>query len=197
MQTKTTQQIQKNLSLAINSHGKLPSQVFLENWVNFLFFDSDRAFVDDFAEKVQLLLKIEGGHCACIVDLDNDPNTRYHSFYFKKDTLPIEYQLVMAGSPMKADGWIYNFSSRYACISDVGDWCIYCKRCDELAVIAFREHVAEEKYKVVIEQLKAVEISYGIATQHLFSLSEYASAEWRESLLSSYQSTRSPYVIRD
>lgn len=184
-----TKQLHKNLSMAINTHIEFPKQVFWESWINFLFFDPDWVINPNFVEIAKLLLEIEGSHCAYIVDLDDDPNIKQHSFYFNKDTTIIDYQLVLGDKTMKAGGWIDNFS-RYACISDIGQWCIYCERGSELAVIAFREHVSVEKYKVVIDKLKAVEISYGITTQHIYSLSESTFPKWREDLLEQYSKTK-------
>ncbi|MGH8020743.1 MAG: hypothetical protein ACREIA_21145 [Opitutaceae bacterium] len=174
-----------NLSRALDARRWFPEAVFLGQWSSFLFFDSDWIFEGPFVEKAKALLQIEGGQCAGISNLDEAVGGGGSSFFIDQKIAGQDYQSFLKG-PRVGDGWIYGVD-RFGCTSDVGQWCIYCERRNEIAVIAVRESRAVEKYRAAIAQFKAMPIDQAVALPLSYGFSERAlSAEWRAELLKHY-----------
>jgi hypothetical protein len=179
------QKARANLSLAIDAGREFPKNVFSGNWGGFFFFDSDWIFDAPFVERARALLEIEGGNSACISNLDAVPSTERSSFFIDKEITGQAYASFLSG-PNIEEGWIYGVD-RFGCTSDVGQWCIYCERRNEIAVIAVRDSRAMEKYEAAIAQFKALPIDQAVAEPLSYGFSERAlSAEWRGELLKQY-----------
>ena len=179
------QKARANLILAINASREFPKNVFPGNWGEFFFFDSDWLFDAQFVERARELLEIEGGNSACMSNLDAAPGTERSSFFIDKEITGQAYATFLSG-PNVEEGWIYGVD-RFGCTSDVGQWCIYCERRNEIAVIAVRDSRGTEKYEAVIAQFKALPIGQAVAKPISYSFSDRAlSAEWRGELLKQY-----------
>src|SRR5207253_2039091 len=89
-----------------------------------------------------------------------------------------------AGGP--ADGWLYAVD-RYACASDVGEWCIYCEKTNDVAVIGLRDGGGIETFETPLKQLWAkpiVElIDGGDSPQFPF---DHLVPAWRKGLVDNY-----------
>jgi hypothetical protein len=174
-----------NLSRSLDASRRFPENVFSGKWGGFLFFDSDWIFEGPFVEVAKTLVEIEGGQCACISNLDEAAGADRSSFFIDQKIAGQDFQSFLQG-PRIGDGWIYGVD-RFGCISDVGQWCIYCERRNEIAVIAVRESRAVEKCGAAIAQFKAMPIDQAIALPLSYGFSERAlSAEWRTELLKQY-----------
>lgn len=163
---------------------RFPQKIFLGTWKSYSFFDSDWIFSPEFVPWVKSLLQAEGGTRACIYDLDamamgHSPQPL--SFVIDKETCGGDYQLFLGGSSTDT-GWLYTVD-RFACTSDKGDWCIYCERRNEIAVIALRSdrirRLLPEVKAMPIEQALALPLSYGFSARAL-------SPAWRKELLKEY-----------
>lgn len=176
-----------NLSHAIEAGLRFPRNVFAGKWIGFFFFDADWVFDAQFVERIKELLKLEGGQAARIADLDATPNTAQSSFLIETNTSGSSYQSFLNG-PSVGEGWLHGVG-RFGCTSNLGEWCIYCEKGNEIAVVAVRGGQAETRYKAVIDQLKALPIDQAIAKPLSYGFSERAmSAEWRAEIAKQYLS---------
>ncbi|MDR5734769.1 hypothetical protein QCE47_20875 [Caballeronia sp. LZ025] len=124
---------------ALNSNFLFPNNVFSREWHTFRFFESDRMFESGFVEVVRSLLAAESAHLACMVNLDRSDDFKtelIEAAFLQSQTSGHEFDDVLReGGPQS--GWLFNVD-RYACSSDVGAWCIYCEKSNDVAVIALR-----------------------------------------------------------
>jgi hypothetical protein len=140
---------------AINFDRAFPVNVFAGDWHNFLFFDSDRMFSSDFVEHAQALLAVEGGTCACLLNIDSALSaSTMKRFFVDAQTTADQYRSRLNGESV-ADGWIFDFD-RFGCAPDEGSWCIYCERTSEIAAVGFTRTAPVERYEAVMSQLQAV-----------------------------------------
>ncbi len=174
-----------HLSRAIQANCRFPSNVFSGTWSDFFFFDVDWIFDAQFVEKIIALSEVEGGQCACIVDLDVPLGSERSSFFIDKEITGLIYQSFLNG-PSVGDGWLHGVD-RFGCISDIGEWCIYCEKGNEIAVIGIRGNSSVEKYKLVLTKFKSLPIEEAIAQPLSYGFSDRAlSPEWRNELLKQY-----------
>jgi hypothetical protein len=176
-----------NLKNAIDSDRRFPQNVFLGNWQAFFFFDSDWLFGEEFVETAKALLRIEGGKQVTIFHLDAPLGGERSSFVIDAQTTNEAYlSFVGGGRPDAFDAWVYSFD-QFACISDVGDWCIYFERRQEIAVLAVRQNCPVEEYGRAISVFHAVPIEQALSDPPSYGFTERAlSAEWRKEFLSNY-----------
>jgi hypothetical protein len=153
------------------------------------FFDCDWIFSAEFIDKINLLLQIEGSRCACISNLDETWNgIDQRSFVIDQHTAEDDYLSVLQGGIGIENGWIYEIG-RFGCMTEVGQWCIYCERKSEIAVIGIRKGVSLNKYNPVISQFRALPIEEAIERPLTYGFSPRAlSTEWRNELLKQYKS---------
>ncbi|HEX7079783.1 MAG TPA: hypothetical protein VF329_02070 [Gammaproteobacteria bacterium] len=77
------------------------------------------------------------------------------------------------------------------CSSEVCEWCIYCERSNDMAVLAIRRGVSTERYIPVIAQFKAVRLAEALKQPLAYGFSPQALSEaWRRKLLVEYASRR-------
>ena len=175
-----------SLRRAINADRKFPSNVFGGNWSRSLFFDSDWMFGERFVVDVQALLAIEGGHVACVASLDATPGGGQSTFVIGKETTGPDFLSFLKG-PVAGEGWQHNVG-RFGCASDLGQWCIYCEKRSEIAVIAVRGDRAEKMQALAATRFKALPIRQAVSPPLSYGFSERAlTPEWRAELVEQYQ----------
>ncbi len=167
---------------------RFPENIFVDEWDDYFFFDSDRVFDPTFVVLMQAVLTAERASCACISNLDTvltRLSPEESSFVFERSTTVAEYLTALKGSPSKL-GWIYGVD-RFACTSDLGEWCIYCERRNELAVVATKVGITDVVQRKLVDGCKALRVDKAIAQTHIYALSARAlSPEWRTALLKNY-----------
>jgi hypothetical protein len=181
----------ENLDTAVHSDWRFPAYVFRADWSDFFFFDSDWIFNVDFVQHVKTLLDVENGTCACLSNLDAPKGVERQDsrFFIDRQTPPDAYRSLLIGAG-PGSGWIYDMD-RYACISDVSDWCIYCERASEIAIIALRSAISVQAYLPTIEKFKAARIDEAIKRPGPYGFSDRAlSAQWRNELSVRYAGSR-------
>ena len=179
-----------NLNFAINTNSGFPARVFRHDWEHFLFFDSDRIFEPSFVDWGNRLLKIEMGNCAYICDLDSDVSNEKaegpSSFCFGEDDTGEAFVPILCDPSKSATGWIYNFG-RFTCISDVGQWCIYCERDNEIAVMAFRDKEISRLCHSVGADFKAEPVAQALAGPLSYGFMQRPeNSKWLHRLMESY-----------
>ena len=174
-----------NLGVAIDTGRRFPENVFLGDWEAYWFFDSDWIFDEEFVERTKWLLTIEGGECACMADLEAPPARDDSQFLIEERITGQDFQLFLKGAG-EGKGWVHSVG-RFGCISDVGDWCIYCEKRNEIAVIALRSADGPRRYETALAGLNALPIEQALATRLSYGFSERAlSPDWRDAYIGNY-----------
>lgn len=60
--------------------------------------------------------------------------------------------MMRLGGP--TEGWLFGMD-RFGSASDRGEWCIYCEKMNDVAIIALRQRIDVEKYAEHLKQLHA------------------------------------------
>lgn len=178
----------QNLDAALQSDRRFPQNVFRGTWDVFAFFDPDVLFEPRFVERAQALLRCENGICVCLRNLgiQVSESAREHALIFFDSGTTGEAFMAQLRGPTVGSGWLYRMD-RYACTSDIGRWCIYCERNNEIAVIATRGGGTSDGLRLAIEQFEALRINEAIEKPPTYGLSSKGlPAEWRERLLKEY-----------
>ncbi len=175
----------KNLDQALAMARTFPENPFCEKWDAFYFFDPDLLFESQFAETLGLLLSCEDGRSVCLrnIDLASAGSTAEEaSIFLEVNTTGKAYMdQLRGGGPGR--GWLYR-PERYAYASDVGDWCIYCERANEIAVIAVRWRGVSDRFAVPLRHLNALPIQEAIEKPSSYGLSPRGLLEeWRKKML--------------
>lgn len=188
--TKSQEMAYHNALESIQLGISLPFNVFREVWKQFLFFDSDRVFDRTFVGVLGKLMEAEDSEVCCLincggggtpVDLASPP-----AIHLKRSISPLEYLERLVGDRSPASWWC--LVDRYVCATNVGDWCSYCEKQEEVAIIAFRETGIPDKFAAVVGALDALPIS-NLATQpsqgRAFKFDKVTPL-WRDCLLEHY-----------
>lgn len=133
-----------------------PDQVFSGQWKCFLFFQSDYIFSSDFVLIVQRFLEKEAGSVACLLNLDKVSSLTdllEKTFFIDGGTLVSEYEAALR-NVTRGLPWIFDVNI-YICTSDIGEWCIYCEKGDDVAVSALRESSGKAKFSDSLQLLHA------------------------------------------
>ncbi len=117
-------------------------------------------------------------------ELIEDNMNHQKSFVMGPRTGVDEYMSVLLG-PQIGSGWLYGMYT-FACISDAGQWCIYCEKMAELGVIAMRSHVNSEQFSFALHELKALPLAQALRIAPFYALSARLRPDWREKLRSAY-----------
>ncbi|WP_231409762.1 hypothetical protein [Ralstonia solanacearum] len=166
----------------------LPESILSDAWTVFLFFQSDYVFSSDFVEIIYEFLHLEDAHVACLLNLDKTEILEFDSaaaIYIDEKVDRSAYQEKLhAGGP--ALGWLFGID-RYVCASDVGEWCIYCEKSNDVAVIAFRGVECIKKFEMPLRNLSARPIEDLIdgGCAALFPFDQLVPA-WRKGLVDNY-----------
>ncbi len=185
----------KNLDRALDVSRRFPSNVFRGEWSAYLFFDLDLIFVPAFPETIQRLLAWEEATCICMRNLD-PAGAESSADVFWDGTVNGEMYVNYLAGPASGTGWLYQMG-RFALTSDVGGWCIYCERNNEIAVLAVRHIKSSVQFTSATQALNPVPIDQAIAKPPSYGLSPPGlPAKWRQTLLKEYRLTGSGVDIR-
>jgi hypothetical protein len=79
----------------------------------------------------------------------------------------------------------------YACTSDVGEWCFYCEKGNDIAVIGLREATGIEKFGMPLKRLWAKPIDELVdgGCSPTFPFNKLTPA-WRQGLVNNYGPSR-------
>jgi hypothetical protein len=173
---------------ALRLYTTFPQNVFRESWAAFFFLESYMVFYSGFIAALYSLMDAEGSQSCCLINLggggtqqcyDNPP-----AIYLCKSIEPSQYMSLLRRGG--ANSWSV-LMDRYVCASDVGEWCIYCEKQNDVAVIAFRSEIGANKFAVPLEGLQATSIQFASQTprEGAFRFDKLTPA-WRSSLVAQY-----------
>ena len=128
-----------NALSSIRKEAHLPNQIFTQAWDEYLFFESYMMFDAIFIETKNIILNEEEYSKIAVINLGNLPNDsdrEPRSICLDKETTFPEYISILKGdgSPLN---WMF-LMDRYVCASNKGNWCIYCEKENDIAVLATR-----------------------------------------------------------
>ncbi|MEN6586585.1 MAG: hypothetical protein ABFE02_11155 [Sulfuricella sp.] len=177
-----------NIVTALDFDRLLPARVFLEVWSDFLFFQSDYIFAPEFVEVMGESLRLENAHVSCLLNLDKTGTFEFGdiaAIFLDERVTGREYRDELHGRG-SADGWLY-LVDRYARASDVGEWCIYCEKANDVAVIGFRGIGGVEKFEKPLKRLWARPIEELVDGGHtpVFPFNNLTPT-WRKGLVQHY-----------
>jgi hypothetical protein len=175
---------------AIDIEQTMPFNIFRDQWYDYAFFESDMIFAPEFVNIKNAIMSKEGSQLLCLINLYNknqkiDDNVS--TLYLDR---PIDAEEYMSLLRHKTDvdslSWLV-LMDRYVCASDIGEWCIYCEKENDIAVIAFRRPNISKRFSFAIEQLKATPVKSADKTQKAgnFQFSKLTPF-WHHSLISRY-----------
>jgi hypothetical protein len=180
----------KNLDATIAIDRRLPDNVFQGEWSSYLFFDPDLIFDRGFVEIAKAIMLCEHGTCICLKNLEValTGNSERASFFLDNRTSGKAYmgRLSAPIEGSKLVGWVH-LMDHYGCASDIGSWCIYCERSNEIAVIAIRNEEGLVQLRPALELLQALPIRLAIERPSSYGLSVRGmSANTRAKLIQEY-----------
>jgi hypothetical protein len=180
------QEARENVCAGVKPDCRFPRNIFVGDWSDFFFFDSDWMTQPDFVDHTKALLDVDGAKCACLWKLDSKDPNEPRFFFVREDTTADEYRTLLAGKT-PGYGWL-DAMERLACASDVGEWCMYCEPNNEIAVIAFRHLDVSDRYSSAMARVHATRFEDAIREPPLsYGFSERAlSREWRDEFLREY-----------
>jgi hypothetical protein len=164
----------KNLDATIAIDRRLPDNVFLGEWSSYLFFDPDLIFDRVFVEITKAIMLCEHGTCICLKNLEValTGNSEQAFFFIDSQTSGKAY-MGRLSAPIDGSnlvGWVH-LMDHYGCASDIGSWCIYCERSNEIAVIAIRNEDGLVQFRPALELLQALPIRQAIERPSSYGLS--------------------------
>jgi hypothetical protein len=180
----------KSLDAAIAIVRRFPENVFLGEWSAYLFFDPDLIFDRGFIEIAKALLLCEDGTCICLRNLEValTGNLEQASLFLDNQSSGKAY-MGRLSAPIEGSnlvGWVH-LMDHYGCASDIGSWCIYCERSNEIAVIAVRKDDDLVQLSPALKQLQALPIREAIERPSSYGLSVRGmSANTRAKLIQEY-----------
>lgn len=179
-----------NAERAVAYERILPLNVFSKKWPTILFSDADWIFEVNFPRIVTGLLEIEGGEIACLRNLEvarSQPDESPHFLFSKRETLGgLAYlKSVDRGDQM----WISRMAD-FVCISDVGDWCIYCDQMAEIAITVLADSATAPSLLKFIKPIGGLPIEEALQALELTPrealLPRGMFPHWRDTLLREY-----------
>jgi hypothetical protein len=190
MNTQTKEVALNNVKRSIDLATRLPGPVFSAPWAQFLFVEAYALFRPNFASIVRSLLCTENSQCCCLLNLGSLRGPAFappDAFYFAADTTESAYaQCLREGTT----GWAVMMDD-YACASNGGEWCIYCEKGNDVAVIGLRSRDGLAHFHAELHELRAERIEDLLARGQRASFPySRLTATWRDGLLANYSATK-------
>jgi len=181
-----------NVAASVDATAFLPRQVFAGAWDGFLFFEADRMFAPFFAEVMIEFIHAEHATSCCLLNFSQTSTLEYQeaaAVFLEEGVTGSDYDSRLRnGGP--AEGWLFAMD-RYGCASDKGEWCIYCEKANEIAIIGLRYPSGAEKLASPLMKLRASPIGplvqMGPNAPPPYKM---LTPEWREGLINNYSTCR-------
>ena len=177
----------KNALTALKPGVRLPENVFAGSWSNFLFLESDALFVGRFVWAIKEFLRIEGAAAACLVNLTRHARSsdEHAALCLDNGITNDSYQEALRAE--RGDmAWLYHMED-YVCGSNVGGWCMYAEKENDLAVIALKNIAASTQFHYALGYLGADSLTYLLRARFPFT---HLTAEWRAALIRNYRPSK-------
>lgn len=179
-----------NALSSIAKDRRLPHQVFVGRWEDYLFFEPHMMFNAGFVDVMNMLMREEDALVVALINLGGGgtlANGSLRTMFLEQDTGSTEYISKLRGDG-SAMNWVF-LMDRYVCASDKRNWAIYCEKENDVAVFAFREGLPRFSVARVGKLLKAKSIRSMSSSEggELFDFDKLV-PEWRFALKAEYAS---------
>jgi hypothetical protein len=115
----------------------------------------------------------------------NGSSDKESALWLDKDITNDTYQEALRAE--RGDiAWPYHMED-YACTSNVGSWCLYAEKENDVAVIALKNVAASTQFHYALGYLGADSLTYLLRTRFPFT---ELTADWRASLIRSYKPSK-------
>jgi hypothetical protein len=180
------QEARDNVCERVKPDCRFPRNIFVGDWRDFFFFDSDWMTQPDFVDHVKAFLDVDEAHCACVWNLDSEDPNEPRFFFVRQQTTCEEYRTLLVGKT-PGHGWL-DAMERIACASANSAWCMYCEPNNEIGVIGFRQVGDADRYASALARLHAMRFQDAVREPYIsYGFSERAlSPEWRDAFLAEY-----------
>lgn len=171
----------------INKNIHFPNFVFKHKWKFHFFFDSDRLFSKQIIELVQQMLLADNSTevCMCRLAQPLEVNCKNDVITIDRTTSFENYILQLKGDMPECD-WLCNIAN-FGLASDKGNWCIYCEKGSEIAVLAIDDEVIASRLEPMLLYLSAYPIDEALNRKASFGfLPQSLSKEWAIRLMAEY-----------
>lgn len=175
-----------NFYKSIRAESALPESVFCRKWKTYLFFQSDWLIDASFVEFVRLLLVAERSNCAALINISRTDSFKWNEaavYYFNVETKSADYEVFLRGNGPDS-GWLYTMD-KYACTSDIGRWCFYSERDNDVAVMALDTEMGGDEFRSALQLVKASSLEIASGPNGVFPFNALTQ-EWRRSLFENY-----------
>lgn len=177
----------QNIMNAIDPSGELPGRVFETKMSNFYFFASDWVASCHFVELIQDMMRVEMAEVTCCMNVTRSKILEFEAIdaiYIDHSTKGEDYDEFWTQDIGDEVGWLFTMD-RHAFASNVGEWCIYAERMNDVAVIAFNV-IDIEKYKPHLDRLNAHNIFDLIYSDKGYDPYDKLVEEWKAGLCKYY-----------
>ncbi|WP_422649922.1 hypothetical protein [Cupriavidus sp. H18C1] len=170
--------------------GNYRKKIFKDEWKCFLFLNPGIFFAPMFASIVVDLMGLEAAKVTCIHNIDVAQGRAFskgENIFIDKAVCESRYKSFFENGGA-GETWAYGID-RYVAASDVGGWCFYFDRENDIAMIAFPSFRHAALCRIQLEGLGARPIDELIdgGNAPLFPYSSLV-PEWRDALLKNYGS---------
>jgi len=143
-------------------------------------------FIPRFAPIIGDFLRSENGSLCCLLNLSKTKALEFEriaAVFIDGLVTGKEYDAQLRG-----DGWLFGMD-RYGCASDVGEWCMYCEKDNDIAVVGLRNENSRSKFRSPLKELNAepIESVNGGELAELFPFI-HLTPQWRRGLIENYGS---------
>ena len=167
---------------------RFPRNVFIRRWYDYMFFDPYSMWQPGFIDFKNLLLTSECSSLLALVNLNRYSETQQEvpsAIFLDERTGANDYisKLRGDGSP---SNWLF-LMDRYVCVSDKGNWCIYCEKENDIAVFATGEQLASSLRAQASDLLQAESIKSLLSKKEdlLFGFKKLI-PKWKSTLIAEY-----------
>lgn len=177
----------RNATSSIGWGKRFPHKIFVGQWIDYLFFNSDALFDARFIDVKKLLMEEEHSSAIAVANLGNvngEAVTEPRAIFLDRNTTAQHYIDELMGD-RTATSWMF-LMDRYVCASDKGNWCIYCEKENDLAVLAVGEEIARFTCLQVAKLLGGKSMRSGSMSGEGFDFDKLV-PEWKVALQADYK----------
>lgn len=177
----------KDMETKIDTHKRLPDQLFKGHSLKYLFFDVDIVFNEIFFEILNKILNRSEFEKLYILRVDYvsiDPHGNDYCMFFGSLNSGNDYESFLMRD-LHPSAWFFSFG-RYFVSSLESEWCIYCERNNDFAILGGNPESKDNSYKNLSLSLNGENIRDILNMEKPYFPFDDLPPEWREGFLKHY-----------
>lgn len=166
-----------------------PENIFFGSWSSFWFFESSGMFFKGFPDIVRALMAAENSRVCCLLNISETERRDFDevaTLYLDSGMTGHAYQMLFLKGDREGGVGYIDLMDRYGCASNIGDWCMYCEKDADVAVLALRTDENGEKYRAALNLLYAQEVEFVFDDPEATMPFNMMLPEWRAGFLANY-----------